>query len=72
MHLHLFDVAECKRPCIPFDVNKIADEEEPFLGFFQSLHLNNRILTAYALREVMLCWSNCLVQGHVLVWCLSL
>ena len=32
-----------ERLCIPFDVNKMADEEEPFLGFFQSLHLNNGV-----------------------------
>ena len=35
----------CERLCFPFDVNKMADEEEPFLGFFQSLHLNNGVWT---------------------------
>ena len=34
----------CERLYIPFDVNKMADEE-PFLGFFQSLHLNNGVWT---------------------------
>ena len=36
-----FDVVACERLCIPFDGNKMADMEEPFLGFFQLLHLNN-------------------------------
>ena len=30
---------------IPFDGNKMVDEEEPFFGFFQLLHLNNGVWT---------------------------
>ena len=28
----LFDVVACEKLCIPFDGNKMADVEEPFLG----------------------------------------
>ena len=34
-----------ERLCIPFDRNKMANVEEPFLGFFQLLHLNNEVWT---------------------------
>ena len=27
-------MVSCERLCIPFDVNKMADEEEPFLASF--------------------------------------
>ena len=43
MHYCIFDVVSCERLCIPFDVNKMVDGEEPFLDFFQSLHLNNGV-----------------------------
>ena len=43
MHERLFDVVACKRLCILFDGNKMANEKEPFFGFFQSLHLNNGV-----------------------------
>ena len=41
----LFDVVACERLCISFGGNKMTDKEEPFLGFFQLLHLNNGVWT---------------------------
>ena len=35
----------CEGLCIPFDGNKMVDREEPFLGFFQLLQLNNGVWT---------------------------
>ena len=40
-----FDVVACERLCIPFDGNEMAEVEEPFLDFFQLLHLNNGVWT---------------------------
>ena len=32
--IHNEPLVACERLCIPFDGNKMADEEEPSLGFF--------------------------------------
>ena len=47
----------CERLCIPFNVNKMVDEEEPFLGFFLSLHLNN-VVYEWDIAEITFPYQN--------------
>ena len=58
MHRSLFDVVACERLCIPFDVNKMVDEEEPFFGLLSVTTLEQWGLDESDIAEVTFAYQN--------------